>query len=1048
MTDESFRRFRCWRTAEVQRTVLGDIGALGSRDDDAVFLAAHAPVPLNRGPGTDRLSGGEREILDSLVGEIGKARQNTLIAVTGDAGTGKSHAVRWVRAHLEDDPSRYHTLYIPRDLSTLRGLLGWILDGLPGDKAEQAKRQLDRAIGAKPDAQLRDELIFNLRQVLAFELPDQGPGDVSEEDREERTFLLGQREDRSDPRKNGLADILLVPKVMEHLGRDDGTVADIIGSVKSERPGRDARYPRFTEDDIPREAGIYNQLEPAVRAVWNSLRSAPGPAVALLNEALQRAVSMTIGFGIAGGVTLNDVFNQTRRLLRQRGIELVLLFEDLAQFGLVDADLYDQFTQQPADEYCPLRVVFAATDGTFRKLPETVRSRSNHRFYVQNLAKADEDSRSDMVTFTARYLNNARVGRDRLVAARASASDRAREDGSWVPNGCTGCLHQQTCFEAFGHADLGAGGVVGLYPHNEESLRRAFLRLREQNTLDPRHVVNEVVRSFLNMADPAIDAGIFPPEDIGTWFQMSVNRGRDAIVATVKAESPEELDRLRRARIAWRDCEPENRGMHVAFDLPGDLNIEESREKNGERPPVAAETPAPPPAPSRERELLDNRARRMQSLYEWDGGNRELPDKEMTEFRNILRDWTLAKMDLGRYLINTGKGKTESILTGIFSPRTFFIDYAPGARPAEDKLCFEVRRSPHDGLRLLTAVRWFNDHGHWDPAHPGRLWEFPADVTPCELQVALENFLGSCARAVEERFLRDITSSTGTRPAAAVVSLRTASLRLLGGLDAQGLARVVDVVGAVPDHTLPGSWSPAWGEIAARAQEVMGTLDPSFIGEFASAHQGTSQTPIVVDAAALEAAGRAAFDDPAAAIDQLGEFSDKLSEISLALVMLTVDWDQVTTAERSALLDELRFLRESTAASDRDLAAWADELGKRANASGVFRPAEGLGKFREAVVSMRTVLRSEVDEWLEAAESIGDPGNPAALFDAQRWSSSMRSYADAVRLVLQAMNATARELSTRIRTQAGGDPQAMANTVAKRFDAAASLLDRLGGETS
>src|SRR5690349_14399769 len=102
MRDESFRRFRCWRTAEVQRTVLGDIGALGTQDD-AVFLAAHAPVPLDRGVSTERLSGGEREILGSLIGEIGKTGQNTLIAVTGGVGTGKSHAVRWVRAHLEDD---------------------------------------------------------------------------------------------------------------------------------------------------------------------------------------------------------------------------------------------------------------------------------------------------------------------------------------------------------------------------------------------------------------------------------------------------------------------------------------------------------------------------------------------------------------------------------------------------------------------------------------------------------------------------------------------------------------------------------------------------------------------------------------------------------------------------------------------------------------------------------------------------------------------------------------------------------------------------------
>ena len=131
MPENSFRRFRCWRTAQVHETVFGDIGSL-STQDDAIFLAAHAPVPVERTKGAAAQAAGEAEILNALRSEIGVAGRNTLIAVTGDVGTGKSHAVRWVRAHLGDDPQRYRTIYVPRDLSTLRGLLGRILEGLPG----------------------------------------------------------------------------------------------------------------------------------------------------------------------------------------------------------------------------------------------------------------------------------------------------------------------------------------------------------------------------------------------------------------------------------------------------------------------------------------------------------------------------------------------------------------------------------------------------------------------------------------------------------------------------------------------------------------------------------------------------------------------------------------------------------------------------------------------------------------------------------------------------------------------------------------------------
>jgi len=1054
MSDETFRRFRCWRTAVVQRTILGDIGGLGTQDD-AIFLAAHAPVPLDRGVGTERLSGGEREILDSLTGDIGKkTEENTLIAVTGGVGTGKSHAVRWVRAHLEEDPLRYRTIYVPRDLTTLRSLLGRILDGLlPGEKVERAKRQLEAAIGTKPEAQLRDDLIFNIRQVLTFELLDQGPGDMNEDDREERTFLLGERGDRSEPRRDGLAEILLAPQVMAHLGREDGTIAAVIQSVKAKRGGRDATYPQFTSDDIPRHAGILGQFGPAVRDLWNTVRSNPQPAVALLNEALRRAVSMTIGFGSAGGVTLNEVFNETRRLLRKEKIDLVLLFEDLAQFGLVDADLYDQFSQQPGNEYCPLRVVFAATDGKFRELPDTVQSRINHHFHVQNLTLGDNDADSTMVTFVARYLNNARVGRDRLVEARVDATNHAGEDGSWVPNNCTPCTHRDECFGAFDSADTGAGGIVGLYPHNKTSLRRAFLHLREQNRLTPRSIINEVVRDFLNAADPEIEARVFPSKETGNWFQMRVNRPQESIVTEREAQSPEERDRLRRARIIWRDGEPENQGMRVAFDLPGKpvsgSPPEEGTVAVGETPQLYENSPARTGTspPSRQQELLAQREKRMQSLYDWDNEVRELPEQEMTEFRNILREWTLAKVDLGRHLVNAGPGTAEAILTRIFPVTTFFIDNAPGVRPTSGRLCFEILPSPHTGSRLLTAVRWFNDHGHWDAAAPNRAWEFPVHVKPATLQVELENFLGSCAAKVEERFLREITSSTGVRPAPAVVTLRTAALRVMGGLNADDLVQVVNVASAKPEN-LPESWSSTWTAPAKSAREIVLTLDASLIGEFAAAHQGTSDIPIVVDAAALESAGRTAFEDPAGAVDQLGQFSDRLSEITLAKAKLTVDWTLVMATERQGLVSELQFLRESAVTGGRDLAGWADELGTRANAAHVFRSAEGFPRFREAVAFLRSIPQDEVAEWLDAAEAISDPGNHAALLDAQSWSFCMRSYVTSTRLVLEAMRTTVREISSQITRQAGGNPQDLADRVADRFDAAANLLDRLGLRTS
>ena len=263
MADDSFRKFRCWRTAEVHETVFGDIGCAPHPRRRRI---PRGPRPRPGGAQQGRGSSGWRARQRSSTrsaDEIGIAGRNTLIAVTGDVGTGKSHAVRWVRAHLDDDPQRYRTIYVPRDLSTLRGLLGRILEGLPGQKARQAERQLDDAIGGKSDSQLRDELIDNLRQVLAFELPDEGPGDQDADDREERTSCSGSARTVTPGGATGLPTSSSTCAVREHLSRDGGTVAAVIHSIQAERGGRDESVPAVHPGRHSAELNRYrNQARP------------------------------------------------------------------------------------------------------------------------------------------------------------------------------------------------------------------------------------------------------------------------------------------------------------------------------------------------------------------------------------------------------------------------------------------------------------------------------------------------------------------------------------------------------------------------------------------------------------------------------------------------------------------------------------------------------------------------------------------------------------------------------------------------------------------
>ena len=349
------------------------------------------------------------------------------------------------------------------------------------------------------------------------------------------------------------------------------------------------------------------------------------------------------------------------------------------------------------------------------------------------------------------------------MAARVAADEHTKESGSWVPNACEiyenghPCQHRDECFSAFGKIDTGPAGQVGLYPYNPISLRRAFRHLRDGNRLLPRSLVNNVVHDFLITADPEIGAGIFPTEHISGWLFLGIDRAREAIVREDELPSPEARERLRRARIGWADGEPEPSGVHEAFDLPGTATAAAPQTGNAKASPVVV------PRPDIQWTALSPpQADRAQSLYDWESNVTPLPDHEMEAFRTAFYGWTLARLDLGRQLINAGSGTIKFILSSIIREWSFVIDYAGGRRPAEGDLRFDVPQSPK-GLRLLLAARWFADHGHWNSTDPNRKWEFPSGFQSADLQIELENFLSHCTAHVERRFLQSITSTGGVR---------------------------------------------------------------------------------------------------------------------------------------------------------------------------------------------------------------------------------------------------------------------------------------------
>lgn len=992
----SMKGFRCWSAGSVGQTVYSDIGALPS-DADAVFLAAHTPMTLShlKGEEPPDAASGERQVLETLLAGVGDADRNMLIAVTGGSGAGKSHVVRWVHAHLDPADQRFHVLYVPRAVQTIRELLRRIVRGLPGGGGQELLERIDAAVGNTTSAELQDRLLEEMRLALTWALELRPPREDEDDNeravREDRNSLLGYA-DKQGKRRNGLADLLALPDVNRVLLRPEGRLHRLVESLYSETSRRDEQQESFASEDLPlREPGVRRALagNSDLRELWDIIRQDARPALDVLDEALRLALPKTLGLQVHNGETLDSLFHHSRQALRDEGKELVLLFEDLTQFGLVDGALYDQFVTQPGPDLAPLRVLFAVTDGPYKKLPETVQTRITHRFSV------DSSALTNRAAFVARYLNLVRIGRSDVEAAWSHAQKTAEGD-EWVRNACdtleegSPCRFRDECHQAFGTAEVPGLGRVGLYPYNEVALRRALDRRGLEAT--PRDILDVCVSEVLKEAEVHIDRGTYPHNRVKDQFDFRVQRAKDAVL---KGRTGEQAERLYRALVVWGDEEGLEPTVVNAFslDAPGTKESVTPQLTVSKKQRI---TPKNPEADLRRNPLLN--------LYQWQNG-KTLPDSDADRYRDTLYHLVSSRLDLDQDLFYTAKGRGQVVLNRLFNRTSFNLEDARGHIAGAGSVRFDICREAED-IQVLMGARWFADHGHWRPG--AGAWPWPEGYDPVELMLTLEHRLEEWADTVRQAFRSRVR---GRGLAGAAVGTRAVAL-LAAGISSDRLRHVDDALTVELSTTAPSV--PAWVGADRVAREVLRRVSAvELIGQFAAVRQGDTGAPQLVDAVALEEGLQEAIQSP---MEHLRHVVAEFEEAEPVLVAAAQELLSAIEQATPDLLGEVVAAAEELAAGlegqdPRVVARAAREVGRRAKEDGFFRPANGWPDFVDSLNTLDSVPSGLPLDWRRSDQ---EQDEEAALA-VQHWGREAVRGVRALNILQQSLAATRREC-----TRSGG----------------------------
>ncbi|PYJ55952.1 MAG: hypothetical protein DME82_05730 [Verrucomicrobia bacterium] len=593
--------FACW-SGDDARHVLATEALEGH---EAQFMATHLPITGFDIKGSHATEIGEPHEDALLASLIRPNLRHAFCVVEGEAGSGKSHLIRWLRVKWSSESDL--VLLVQRADGSLEGTLRQLRNKLP-----PAYQDLLQGIGQRQEATLIGRSRFfqaSLAQTLRpdfFESPilhSEWSGEwrldelinhnaVLEHWRAPRRILeiLSGAEGR---RNSALADFNLydvaeLSALQTYIENPSTKMLRFLRLLKKEA---DEIYPLQKEKVAPGDA--WQRLEDRVPQSKKLVEA--------LNARMNTAVQNLLGIS---SHELRELFFKLRAGLKREGRRLVLLLEDITTFQGIDNQLIDvlvtQSTTRAEDDLCDLISVVGITPDYYHQHLRTYANYVERITYHLVLgAQVDEHfqdvaflrDEGSQVAFAARYLAAVRTGTDTLASWYSST------DGP-LPNKCVHCRFQEPCHLAFGESE-----GIGLYPFTSGAISRMFLSLEDPagaNTWKtPRGMIQGVLSPTL-LHPETIQTGQYPSAQIEVAYLPDSVRRLTGLGETLLRNSVDDENmhaRLRRLIALWGDKQKLettgsgtseafagiSRGVFEAFGVPwlGEANLQTQTPNEG-----------------------------------------------------------------------------------------------------------------------------------------------------------------------------------------------------------------------------------------------------------------------------------------------------------------------------------------------------------------------------------------------------------------------------------------------------------------------------------